>query len=66
MATLDIRDREIKVITEIKFDSSLDRIIKDGDEVFEIIFKNDPNIRFDDLDDFIAACQKAKELWHNK
>lgn len=75
MATLDIR-KQHTVIDSIKFDDTIDvlclsgklenpignralHIKKSGNETIALCnMKN--------IDDFIAACQKAKELWGDK
>lgn len=65
MSTLDIRSVNAKP-TEIKFDSSQDRIIEDDACLTFFNFETDETITlvtYDNLDDFIKACQKAKELW---
>jgi len=71
MATLDIKEDRDEAITDIKFDFTKDRVITDDDCETLIFYKasSDSNVtlcRFNDLDDFIAAAKKAKELWHNK
>ncbi len=69
MAALDVRTKEDKEITEIIFDGTTDRIIKDscgltfleGDEERTFCL-----CRWDDLEDFIAAIREAEKLWGPK
>jgi len=65
MATLDIREEQQEEITEIKFDNSADVIEKSrGHLVFRAYGEAGTSIcEYDDLDNFIVACKKAKELW---
>lgn len=81
MSTLDIRTCSLEKLTEIQFDSSEDRIVKDqngirisgkrfdGIKVIRtgsIVEFNIMMTTYKDLDNFIKACEKAKELWdHN-
>ena len=64
MATLDIRNQKKENITEIMFDESEDRIFP-CDNGLSIRGLGIEKILcdYDDLDNFIAACKKAKELW---
>lgn len=66
MSTLDIRNQpKEKEITEIQFDDSSDRLIQD-DHALNFDqggYKNVVICAYEDLDNFIAACKKAKELW---
>lgn len=64
MSTLDIRDLKFGDVTGIRFDDSTDRLINDAGSLG--IDKDGDTVTlcdYDELDDFIAACQKAKELW---
>jgi len=65
MATLDIRNHKDGEITEIKFDKSADVIEKSrGHLVFRAYGEDSaPICEYEDLDNFIAACKKTKELW---
>jgi len=64
MATLDIRKERQGQITRIRFDESADRIVKADDTVVFRSGSEESNLcAYDDLDIFIAACKKAKELW---
>lgn len=69
MSTLDIRQCEHGEIKEIQFDDSLDRIHKHlAGLLCGSAEKTDAYFfcEWKDLDNFIAACQKAKELWGPK
>jgi len=67
MAILDIRKEKKEEITEIKFNDTLNRIIG-GSHITLLTYKTGENrdiylCRYDELDTFIAALKKAKELW---
>ncbi len=63
MSTLDIRNKD--EISDIQFDNTKDRIkFKDG---YLILYstshkENIDLVCWDNFDDFISACHKAKEL----
>jgi len=66
MAKLDIRDKQEEEITRIQFDGTMDRLAFSGSAIK--MFKKSTNsdvylCAYADLDNFIAACKKAKELW---
>jgi len=70
MTTLDIRKKQDDEITGIRFDDSSDIIVHDyGDSIGIAIVGKVSGYperflsSYDDLDNFIAACKKAKELW---
>lgn len=67
MAILDIRNNEAGQITAIQFDESNDFLIKQSKTTL-CIKKSDgqiiPLATYADLDNFIKACEKAKELWY--
>lgn len=65
MATLDIRKEEYEIITDIKFDASNDRVILKKNNLVYYHYIRELEIHlcnFDDFDNFIKACYKAKEL----
>ena len=69
MTTLDIRNYSKETITEIRFDSTLDILVDNNNKGTVLAIKSrDGELRdlcnYNDLDNFILACQKAKELWH--
>ena len=68
MATLDIRASEQDEITEIQFDRSGDRIVFNSLGITLNVCKDpgDLLVLYGELDNFIKACQKAKELWGGK
>lgn len=66
MATLDIRQLPPEPITEIQFDNSPDRITNFGKTIILSGHNNRLLCTFENLDNFIAALQKAKELWGPK
>lgn len=62
---IDIRDEKKEKITDIKFDDSTDVIQIEDDALY--VKKNVSTdcpciVKWEDLDDFIKACYKAKEL----
>lgn len=60
--TLDVRNKE-EEITEIRFDTSDDRIFLDKDGIF--IGRHDSHrtfVSYTDMNDFVAGCFKAREL----
>jgi len=64
MTTLDIRKIPDGNISNIQYDASDNRLVS---SVYLMLKTNNANIilcSFDELDNFILACQKAKELWH--
>ena len=69
MTTLDIRNYSKETITEIKFDSTLDMLVDNHNRGTVLAIKSCDGVlrdlcHYKDLDNFILACQKAKELWH--
>jgi hypothetical protein len=68
MATLDIRKQQDEEITKIIFNGSNNELTSLGDYPDMLTYKtgNEEDIylcSFDELDTFIAAIKKAKELW---
>jgi hypothetical protein len=70
MATLDIREQQEEEITEIRYDDSEDRLIKNmlnlaGISIVGTVVGYPERfiVEFSEVDNFIAAIKKAKELW---
>jgi len=68
MTTLDIRTITTS-ITEIKYDLTTDVLIDSQNKGKVLAIKDKDNKKmelcaYEDLDNFILACQKAKKLWH--
>jgi len=69
MSTLDIRKNEDSDISAIQFDESDDRITGSQDGVrFSNAYSDEWNslCSWEDLENLIAALQKARELWGPK
>jgi len=67
MAALDIRDNQPKY-TEIKFNTTDNRLIGDGMHSHKLTYRTGGRSEiylcdYSELDDFITAIKKAKELW---
>lgn len=63
MSELDIRCAEAEEITTIKYREKNDLIIA-NDTGVAVGLGTGLVCTYSELDDFIAACRKAKELWH--
>jgi len=70
MATLDIRNKQKEAITDIVFCDIYKDTINDwtkgvsgGGEFLELKITHD-RIDYNDIDNFILALKKAKELWN--
>jgi hypothetical protein len=65
MATLDIRDKQAEETTSIQFDDSQNQLQEASAD--KILFVHPGGNRYlcdmCNIDDFIAALKKAKELW---
>jgi len=67
MATLDVRKDTAELVTRIVFDNSDGGLINRKGQL-SIKYSRDEYIlcNMSDIDNFILAAQKAKELWRNK
>jgi hypothetical protein len=69
MSTLDIRDGQERTITKIKFSAASDDHLSDfkkslsGSGSYLVISLSHNRIDYSDIDNFILALEKAKELW---